>query len=569
MRRLLHALWLLLLACAGLKAGADLARMILFEFKGSLNGDSLIYLTMGRGILNGLRPYVDLFESKPPGLFYLFAVSTALTGGPGPLRVFESASLLCLPAACVFAAWRLGGRRDSVAVAAVLGAFLFGGLLALRAQEAAGGLQSEMFGVVPAVLYVLSATVFADRRSWAWTLLRAACVFAAVAVREPYALGLLAVALLAARTMRDVWELFALPALLAAGAALVLLLTAGLLQSYVEVYLPGMLGDRVTGGKNEPLAWKLLWVHRLFGSWAYFSTIPILGYLAGPLWLLAVVGRDRPRRLVLPVVTAVGGVLLIHELFVLAVLLTKTASAGLSPARVLADPSFVPITAAYGAGITVLAGLFALLARGRPHVAFRVLCGLVALLSLDLSAGIGGYVWNYLLYSLPAVLCLFLLFLKSARPSWAIAAVTAGLAVAVLAYHQTDGQKNNQVPHLLAETRSLSAALDRVLDACGEGRFAYDGLFPYFALSRHSPVGPMFTPYFHEYLGLDHPLYRRTFENIAAADVLVIPTWVANPKVVNPVPKSILDSFTAPRPACAASLPDPHGYAVRFRRRQT
>jgi hypothetical protein len=45
--------------------------------------DYLLYTVVGRGILNGLTPYIDLFESKPPGMFLLAAVSLLVSGIEG------------------------------------------------------------------------------------------------------------------------------------------------------------------------------------------------------------------------------------------------------------------------------------------------------------------------------------------------------------------------------------------------------------------------------------------------------------------------------------------------------
>ena len=131
-------MWLVLFLAVG-KICYNLALMLLYESKGALTPDVLIYLTVGRGILNGLRPYVDLFESKPPGIFYLSSISL-LFGGTFFMRVLQAGNLLCLPFGLVLFTWK---KRDWMGV---LIAFLFGALLALRAEEVAGGLQTEIFG---------------------------------------------------------------------------------------------------------------------------------------------------------------------------------------------------------------------------------------------------------------------------------------------------------------------------------------------------------------------------------------------------------------------------------------
>jgi hypothetical protein len=57
------------------------AYRICYELSGPFTWDTHIYLTVGRGLLNGLKPYVDLFETKPPGIFFLSAFSLLVSGG--------------------------------------------------------------------------------------------------------------------------------------------------------------------------------------------------------------------------------------------------------------------------------------------------------------------------------------------------------------------------------------------------------------------------------------------------------------------------------------------------------
>jgi hypothetical protein len=210
-QRLLHGVWIATLLVVAAKAGLCLVRMVEFEARDLLNGDALIYLTMGRGILNGLRPYTDLFESKPPGIFFLAALSLLLTRGTLLLRLLEAAGLVSLPASCVIAWWERGRESSLLSLTVLAMAVVGGTLLALRTQENAGGLQSEVFGVLPCTLYALTVTTFAARTGWRWTALRGLCLLGTLAIREPYVLGLLAAALLAARGLRELWTLFLLP----------------------------------------------------------------------------------------------------------------------------------------------------------------------------------------------------------------------------------------------------------------------------------------------------------------------------------------------------------------------
>lgn len=46
-----------------------------------ISGDAILYFGMGRGLLNDLHLWTDLFETKPPIVFWLSALSLRLTGG--------------------------------------------------------------------------------------------------------------------------------------------------------------------------------------------------------------------------------------------------------------------------------------------------------------------------------------------------------------------------------------------------------------------------------------------------------------------------------------------------------
>jgi 4-amino-4-deoxy-L-arabinose transferase-like glycosyltransferase len=84
-----------------------------------LGRDQGVFATIGRGILNGRVPYVDLWDAKPPAVFYVYAGAIRLFGPTEwAVRVID---LLLFPGMGVALYWlalRLAGRR--VGVLAVL-----------------------------------------------------------------------------------------------------------------------------------------------------------------------------------------------------------------------------------------------------------------------------------------------------------------------------------------------------------------------------------------------------------------------------------------------------------------
>src|SRR4051794_25138269 len=79
-RRSLNHVGVLLIALAFLNGSHELTLRLLYELQVPVHGDSAIYFTIGRGIVHGLVPYRDLFETKPPGVFLLAALSLLISG---------------------------------------------------------------------------------------------------------------------------------------------------------------------------------------------------------------------------------------------------------------------------------------------------------------------------------------------------------------------------------------------------------------------------------------------------------------------------------------------------------
>jgi hypothetical protein len=232
-------------AVAYLLLCVELARVF---FMGDLI-DSGIYFTIGRALLNGYLPYVDLFETKPPGIFYLTAISL-LFGGTWFLRLVSVAFTLITP--FLF-------RRHAAFVALVC-VFFLGKTV---------GTQTEAFGAFFVSLYL-------------WNLLRnghvvwsALFLLLGIGMKEPFLLAALAGFLF----LRRPWKDFLLPLAIAGVAGICVLAITGYLVPYVSVYLPVMLGARIG---DYPL-----WIRGLVIT----PTLWLYGYMGIMMAILFVVRR--------------------------------------------------------------------------------------------------------------------------------------------------------------------------------------------------------------------------------------------------------------------------------------
>lgn len=549
-------LGILFITCA--KLCVDLVSVLVIETR-ALNGDALIYLSVGRGILNGLHPYVDLFESKPPGIFYLNALSLWLSQGTGLLRLLQDINLLCLPFALALFAWLQVRGHTMRAALFVLVAFAFGSLLAIGAEEMAGGLQSEMFALVPVVAYVLTIS---GKMSVRRMFLAGVCVFGAVVIREPFLFGLLAAALLLSRTKGEFLRSFIVPCCVAAALLALFLVAAGILSPYVNPYLGAMLGSRIQRNDLGPLYLRALWVYRMYGAFTTYSTMPLLGFVIISLWLYAIVVKNTlsvSLRWLLALAAALG-VIGMHFLFVLFTLFYKAAPLGLSPWAVLTDQSFWLISLMYLLGAVAYAALLGVLGWKAPKAVAALASGLIAVMLVNLAIGIGGYLWQYMIFAFPPILACFVLLLKQRNVA---VCMVIGLVLAV-ATLQCEPRLDPGYVTLAPQAVEDSRNLDAFMKSCGFHTYVFAGGLPMFAFSRYSPIGPIFTLYLHDYLGYSSPLYEQTFENIQSkGQVLIEQSQLYQSKPI-PLPKQILQMFAPGSGTCKATIP---GYVVLFRKR--
>ena len=538
---------LVILIMASAKVCFNLYGMLVLEGRGILNPDVLIYLTIGRGILNSLHIYRDLFESKPPGIFFLSAISLIL-GRTALMRMLEVGSLFLIPISLTILGW-----RHSRFLA--LTSFCFGGLLTLWIQENGGGLQTEIFSLLFGTLYVLNI----QGKTWPRIILNGFFLMLVIAFREPFLLGILAASLLFSRTWKDFLNTFILPLSIALVLGAILLIALGIFGDFTQIYLPAMLIHRIQGGTLDPLAIRMIWVHRLFSSLTIYSSMPLLGYALGLLWIYAIVSKVKLTRkgMIMVLIAVLYGVLLLHEYFVLFQLFRQAGAVGISPSGVLFDSSFIFITLAYAVGTLIYIAF--LLYIGNLRILMSVGCGFLALLCLSLAIGIGGYTPNYLLFIVPAVIVAYLFLLESAKLPLLLL-FSSLLCVVSFMYIP----RNHLSMTLYSDTQTLSLQLDHIMDACGFDRYALIGGYSKFAFAKHMPIGPMFSPYFHEYLGLDNPLFLRTYQAIdqQAGILLQQDPLPADPY---PLPNALRYQFSETSPACAKGLSTPIGFTVLYR----
>ncbi|MDA0376294.1 MAG: hypothetical protein O3A80_03225 [bacterium] len=237
----LHKLGLFLLVAAILVAAAGLISRAWYEVSsGVLHIDAQIFQTVGRGMLNGLQPYADLFETKPPGIFLLHALSLKLFGSQFLVKLLQAIVLLGIPVLVLIPVLSLVEDRPAAQRKIIsLTTILFGLLLSLYTANQAGLGLPESYG---AFFAMMALAIIASGKRLKGIFALALLMLFSVGFKEPFLLIILAGVIL---LQKDLLTSFIYPFFVAAALGLIALLMFGLAVPFFQVYLPHMFGFHV------------------------------------------------------------------------------------------------------------------------------------------------------------------------------------------------------------------------------------------------------------------------------------------------------------------------------------
>lgn len=555
---------------ATVKMAYALAIVLAFEARSPLN-DYLIYTTVGRGILNGFTPYVDLFESKPPGVFLLAALSLAVTGNERLAMLLDVGFLLFFPVGlALFSLHQPRPRKYMHRALIACLAFCLGTLLVLYIDEHRGSYQTELFGALFASLYLGTLVGNLPEQKWL-TILRGLLLLATVGLKESLLPATMAAALIVCRDSGQFIRAYLVPLGLAVAGGIAFLALAGWLGPYLHIYLPAMLQYRITVGADPPLFRGLL-IRRVFVHLTTYATAPLFGYVLALLWACSAYFKcpaQSVKTLLLSVGNAGAGVLVLHFTYVLIKLVVL---AGFRIA--LADMFFLGFLAGY---LLLTGGATILLWRSwktERTIFWHSTFGLVALYLMSLAVALGEYNDYHFAVAFPCYAALILLFLQhvhSERPNKAVLALVASLTLIAAILFQFKPIHlillGNELAYSSTAKKELVTQVDALLDDCKIDRYYGVGVLDDLAFARHSPIGPLPALGYHlGYLGVHHPLVEQTVSNLVnVAPVIIMKTNVQ----LDPVGRALFDAvkgqFTAVPLPCARSHIPIEGYDVLFR----
>lgn len=526
--------------------------------------DGAIYTTVGRGILNGLTPYTDLFETKPPGMFLISALSLWLVDSIHLANVLQGvAEITIIVALIVPTVVACKTFRTGKTVFFIASTLVFGCLLVAYTVQQAGHFQSESFGAAALALYAAYTMSTRNYKSIPYILVSALCFAFAIGVKEPFIFIALAVSLLATRKPKDLLFTYFLPLGIALIAGTIFMVAIGYLRPYLEVYLPEMLSGRA-GYFNVPVWYYIFLVSKLLGSlWSFSKPLAVAIVLVWSACIAFAASAWKSPQKVVSLFLVVASFTVLIVTLGARVEYVSEHGGSVSSLLVLLGVSMCVYVA------TTYALLHRFLSSEEKNdilKASAVFLGSILLTTYVM--GSGGFLRQH--YGFPVALyaVLYMMFVTYSIQSWSIVfhrwvyyLVTlltgVGMVMLPIAHIKTDLQQRIAGD---AGQRKVAAQVDAIMDACTYERYVLVGstTFPY-QHTTHSPIGPGFHRM--EFVSVVDwrpppiPYLLETFkENLQTVELAIVaPDFPTNvpPDLVN----YISLHFTTTPPACASALP--------------
>jgi len=249
--------------------------------------DAGLFLYAGKIIRQGGLPYLDIWDQKPPLIFYINALGLALGGGSAEGVYWLKVALLLAGAAIGFRAM----RRSFGVVPALFGTLVWMSYRPLLTKE--GNIAEEY--ALPLQLAALSLVVSADKGRDEWKAWLIAGGLGGIAfLLKPTLIGamLAAMVILIAPAVRARAHRHAARAVLLFIGAMAIPIVASILIALVQGYLPeywsGVVLYAVSYAAVDQTSYAEIWARMLSLFHPALLTAVGLGYIASALRVLAV-----------------------------------------------------------------------------------------------------------------------------------------------------------------------------------------------------------------------------------------------------------------------------------------
>lgn len=587
MQRILEALrqffaqqkWIAwLLSASIIKGFADLGRLIWFYLANNpINWDSMVYLTIGRGILNGMLPYTGLYEQKPPGIFLISALSLFMTDDERFGLWIQVILQLAIPVMFAWAAYAIVKKTaEQWATFALLSGLAFGLTVSLYAESRSIAFQTEGFGIFFALIYIISI-VLPGRMTLVRTLVAALGILGAVGMKEPFLLSVIAAALVLREEELSTWKSFLkqfiIPFIIAAISGLAIMAMLGYLHGYFTVHLPFIFNSRLSEGLPIPL--RGLAVGHVFID-TFIAPMSLFGILMGFIVYYTMRRPDISLKqnassalyflLSIIAITCIWYILEISDFaprmeWLKADILHQTI-------RNFFDGPLMTIWRRIVVSVLALLSVGALFAA--PRVTRSWFITLMASFYLvSLAAAVGGFFGSHMLFALPLYCALFFVMLRKfeqfSRPELFKVIFASILVATSFVTFPGDHYEilKKSIPHNAESNKELGEAFDNIMQGCGIKDYFVIGDGSFLTSHTHySPMGPL--AFQLPFMSDDHPmLYEYYNKGLTTGQMAVL---IENARNYNEAAYYLdMNGFTTQRPPCAGSHRLPTKYLLYFR----
>lgn len=269
-----------------------------YEFQAPYTWDTTVYWAVARGLLNGLRPYVDLFDIKPPGIYLLSLFSLWLTNdvrGTFMIQIIAFFMFIFLPLPFLLHFKNRLYKTEFWLICLFLFNFCF--LITLYVAERSGEFQIESLGAASLLIFLLTLfrSPHGNKNLPVNSLLASIGLLLAIGLKEPFLLTAFSVCLIFVKNFKELWTYYLFPLLIALVLGIILLFSTNLLVPYLTKYLQYVFSFHILRFSSPwQRGWNILYLFNDLNNFAFGLGYLILFILLFTLFLQLLTSQRKP-----------------------------------------------------------------------------------------------------------------------------------------------------------------------------------------------------------------------------------------------------------------------------------
>lgn len=263
-----------------IKSSSELFGRLSYNLKEVYTADHSLYFGVTRGMMNGLKPYRDVYENKPPMIFLISELSYAMLGNYHLINIFCFISILIitlLPLTLLIIKSIQYKTNPLVATLFGLGVVVISVIFAMFGDLRSGEAQVELFGASASIISIFFLALINDKSKFYSPFVILSGFFFAIAVmfKEPHGVLLVFLFLLFISNKKDFFNKVLFPAAYAIITVFFILIISNSLDTYFTIYLKNMLGNHIN---NYGSPWERMFDFKkiILDLKAYNENLPML-----------------------------------------------------------------------------------------------------------------------------------------------------------------------------------------------------------------------------------------------------------------------------------------------------